>query len=355
MTSAIPGLDALGKAFAYVLHWLSTIVAGNYGIAIILLTLLMRIAILPLSIKQTKSMIEMQKLQPQLKEIQKKYKDDREKMGQEMMALYKENKVSPLGGCLPLLLQLPIIFAVFDVLRSLSEPAKSSYVSIIGKNPNLSFLGMQISHNGQQLWHEGDFVQIVVLILLTVLTGYVSAKMMTTDPKQSKMMAMMPVVMGVFAWILPAGVTVYIIVTNIFTMIQQYVQLEHEGFFDQKLNDIRRQGDEAKWYSRTYLRLMDLGTASLVAVRLRQKPEPPKKPVEKKPSRQPGKAAAGKQAGGKKSGKAPSTAKKPAPAGGQKPGGGKKQTPAKGGTRPAAGKTASSKGYPAKKKRTGKK
>jgi YidC/Oxa1 family membrane protein insertase len=126
---AIPGVEQIAKACAYALQWLATLLAGgNYGVAIILLTILMRIVILPLSIKQTKSMIAMQKLQPQLKEIQKKYKDDREKQGQEMMRLYKENKVSPLGGCLPLLLQLPIIFAVFEVLRNLSIGSPYRYI-----------------------------------------------------------------------------------------------------------------------------------------------------------------------------------------------------------------------------------
>src|SRR5450830_1939627 len=94
---------------------------GSLGWAIIMLTVAFRIVVLPLSIKQTKSMIAMQRLQPQLKEIQKKYKDDREKQGQEMMKLYKDNKVSPLGGCLPLILQLPILFALFEVLRNVPK------------------------------------------------------------------------------------------------------------------------------------------------------------------------------------------------------------------------------------------
>jgi len=76
--------------------------------------------------------------------------------------------------------------------------------------------------------------------------------------------------MGVFAWILPAGVTIYIIVTNIFTMVQQYIQLEHDGFYDEKLAEIRKMGEEASWHKRLYLRTMDIGTRVLIAVRLRQ-------------------------------------------------------------------------------------
>src|SRR5438132_8924099 len=85
----------------------------SYGLAIILLTVAVRLVLLPLTIKQTRSMQEMQRLQPEVKRIQAKYKGDRQKMNEEMMNLYKEHKVNPLGGCLPLLLQLPIFWALY--------------------------------------------------------------------------------------------------------------------------------------------------------------------------------------------------------------------------------------------------
>src|SRR5687768_5407859 len=90
----------------------------SYGIAIILLTVAVRIIVLPLSIKQTRSMREMQRIQPELKKIQQKHKGDRTKMNEEMMALYKEHGVNPFGGCLPLLLQFPVLIALFYVVRS---------------------------------------------------------------------------------------------------------------------------------------------------------------------------------------------------------------------------------------------
>src|SRR5688572_19388709 len=89
----------------------------NYGLAIILLTLAVRVILLPLSIKQTKSMREMQRIQPEVKRLQAKYKGDRQKMNEEMMALYKEHGVNPLGGCAPLLLQFPILIALFYVVQ----------------------------------------------------------------------------------------------------------------------------------------------------------------------------------------------------------------------------------------------
>lgn len=358
----IPGLQPIGKAIAYALHWLAVIAGGNYGVAIILLTVLMRIVLLPLSIKQTKSMIAMQKLQPQLKELQKKYKDDREKMGQEMMKLYKENKVSPFGGCLPLILQLPIMFAVFEVLRSLANP-KSAYAKILAANTqNLTFLGMNVTLTGAKLWSGGQQVQVVVLFVLTIATGYVSAKMMVTDPKQAKMMAMMPLLMGVFAWILPAGVTIYIIVTNIFTMVQQYIQLEHEGFYDEKLSEIRKLGEKASWHQRLYLRFMDMGTKALVAIRLRPKPKPAAKAktagAKTDSSKEGKKTAASAASSGKvESTKSGSQAK-------EKQRGSAQKAKAKGATAPASkSKTPATKpsgkppakNYPAKKKSSGKK
>ena len=97
-------------------------VVGNYGIAIILLTIVIRLALLPLTIKQTRSMAEMQQIQPLVKEIQRKYKGNRQKLNEELMAVYKEHRVNPLGGCLPLVMQFPFFIALYAVLRA-SSPA----------------------------------------------------------------------------------------------------------------------------------------------------------------------------------------------------------------------------------------
>ncbi len=352
----IPGLEWLSEGFAYALKYLYDL-TGNFGMAIILITVGMRLVLLPLTIKQTKSMIAMQRLQPQLKEIQKKYKDDREKQGQAMMKLYKENKVSPLGGCLPLLLQLPIIFAIFDVLHSLSAEATntSAVMKIIGTDTNFMFLTMDMTMTGSKLWATGDYVQVIVLILLTVSTGYVSAKMMTTDPKQAKMMAMMPVLMGVFAWILPAGVTIYIILTNVLTFMQQYVQLEREGFYDEKRSGLAKSVDDLKWYKKLNLMSLEMGSKVLIAARIRGKPSEKKKRVtETQPSgKKSHKTGSGK---GKKPTKAKKGSEGEKPAASKKKGQpgknlkGKKTTGGK-----TAGKKATGKVYPAKKQSKGKK
>jgi YidC/Oxa1 family membrane protein insertase len=390
-----PVIDALSRVIAEFLKFLNSF-TGSFGWNVVLLTIAIRIVVLPLSFKQTKSMIAMQRLQPQLKDIQKKYKEDREKMGQEMMALYKENKVSPLGGCLPLILQLPILFALFEVLRNTAK-----YVRY---ETSFEFLGISnLIATGAQLWKGGsvqmynmakhpprvdkvpvdggEYVAVIVLILLTILTGYVSSKMMTNDPKQAKMMAFMPLIFGVFAWILAAGVTLYIIVTNVTMIIQQYVQLEAEGFYDEKTAIRLKTGEPLKWHERWRFKFYDYGSIALTAVRIKRprKTEPDKTAkavAEKKPADKP---QAKKAIAATKKAKAP--AGKPAAAPAKKPASrqgtattaqkkpvqkSEKTQPAKGpdpekdsgkpsGGKPAAGTENKAKQYPAKKKGSRKK
>jgi YidC/Oxa1 family membrane protein insertase len=116
----------MDQLFGALLRGIATILAalydfvGNYGIAIILLTIVIRLALLPLTIKQTRSMAEMQQIQPLVKEIQRKHKGNRQKMNEELMAVYKEHRVNPLGGCFPLLLQFPFFIALYAVLNAAS-------------------------------------------------------------------------------------------------------------------------------------------------------------------------------------------------------------------------------------------
>ncbi len=187
----------------------------SYGIAIILLTVAVRIFILPLTIKQTKSMYEMQKLQPKLKELQEKYKDNKEKLQQEMMKFYSENKVNPFGGCLPLVLQLPIFFALFRMLMNNKQLLNATSLGLqLGLKPSLAFAHGII-----------PFIPYFILIILMAVTTYLPQKMMATDAQQQKMGLYMVPLMVFFAWSLPAGVLIYWVTTNIWTIAQQYVTL----------------------------------------------------------------------------------------------------------------------------------
>ena len=162
-------LKPIQNVLEYVVLFLYENVTTNYGLVIILLTIIVRIILTPLTISQTRSMAKMQKLQPQLKEIQKKYKEDKQKIQQETMEFYKKNNVNPLAGCLPLILQMPVFFALFQVLR---EPSQR-VLDIVGDNFN--FLWMNLN--------ERDPYYILVIVM--VATMFLSTKMTTTDPSQS--------------------------------------------------------------------------------------------------------------------------------------------------------------------------
>jgi len=178
----------------------------NYGIAIILLTLVVRIILLPLNYKSFKSMKKMQEIQPEMNKLKEKFKDDPQRMQKETMELFKRAGANPLGGCLPLLLQLPIFFAFYQVLFSAVE--------LVGA----PFFGWIVDLSAKDPYY--------VLPVLMTLTMFVQQKFMpspTTDPTQKKIMLFMPLVFGVIMKDLPAGLTLYIFISTLVGIIQQYV------------------------------------------------------------------------------------------------------------------------------------
>lgn len=199
-------LQPIQNVLEYIVVFLYQNVIENYGIVIILLTIIVRLILTPLTISQTRSMAKMQKMQPQIKELQKKYKDDKQKLQQETMEFYKKNNVNPLAGCLPLILQMPVFFALFQTLRNPTER-----VTDIVKD--FDFLWMNLN--------ERD--PYYILVILMVVTMFFSTKLSTTDPKQSKIMYLMPVVFGFISWQFPAGILVYWVTTNIWSIGQQYI------------------------------------------------------------------------------------------------------------------------------------
>lgn len=122
-------LKPLEDAFLALLQFFYGI-SGSYGWSIVLLTFAVRVILLPLTIQQTKAQIDLQRIQPKVKELQRKYKDDKEKLNQELLKLYSEHKVNPFGGCLPLLIQLPIFFALFKTLNSFEPMKKEPFLFI---------------------------------------------------------------------------------------------------------------------------------------------------------------------------------------------------------------------------------
>ena len=194
-------------------------ITHSYGVAIIFLTLVVRGAIFPLSIKQYVSMKAMQELQPKLKELQAKYKDNPQELNQAMMAFYQENKVNPFGGCLPLLIQMPFLIALYTALISKEFTEKVGTQGFLFIE-SLTKVGM-VGSNGIH-WDN------LTLVVLFGVTTFITQKMMMTDPNdpmQKQMLYMMPVMItAMFVFIpLPAGVLLYTVVSNLFTMGQYMV------------------------------------------------------------------------------------------------------------------------------------
>ncbi|HEU0019636.1 MAG TPA: YidC/Oxa1 family membrane protein insertase [Thermoleophilaceae bacterium] len=196
-----------------VLTFWHDLVGGSWGWAIILLTFTIRILILPLTFKSVKSMQKLQVLQPEMKKIQERYKDDKQRMNQEMMKFYQENKVNPLGSCLPLLLQIPFFIALFELLRS------ESFQQDIAGNAAFG----PINDLAEPL--TGQPVVLGVMIVLYVGTQLI-ATMITSiggDKTQQRIMMALPFVFVIFIINFEAGLIVYWITTNVWTIGQQLV------------------------------------------------------------------------------------------------------------------------------------
>ena len=190
---------------------------GSYGFDIILLTILIKLILAPLTHKSFVSMKQMQKLQPQMQRIRDRFKDDKEKMNREIMDLYKRNKVNPLGGCLPMLLQFPVFIGLYNALRTPIELRHASFLWIKDlSRPDYESLPFTFFD-----WKIG----FPVLVLLMGASMFVQQWMSPSvgDPNQRRMMMMMPVVFTVLFVTFPAGLTIYWLVNNILTIGQQYL------------------------------------------------------------------------------------------------------------------------------------
>src|SRR5919109_3841563 len=184
---------------------------NSWGWSIILLTFTVRLLILPLTFKGVKGMQRLQTLQPEIKRIQERYKDDRQRMNQEVMAFYQREKVNPLSSCMPLVLQIPFFMALFFLLRS------GSFKADIANNPGF----FAIDNLAEKV--TGDPVLLGALIVLYVGTQLAasSVTMFSADPMQRRIMFALPFVFVVFIINFQAGLIVYWITTNVWTIGQQ--------------------------------------------------------------------------------------------------------------------------------------
>ncbi len=207
---------------------------GNFGLAIILATVVIRLLLFPLANASFKSMSKMKKVQPEMERIKKLYADDQARQQQEMMELYKREKVNPLMGCLPMLVQIPILFSLYKVMfvtiemyhapfygwiKDLSAPDPTSILNLFGLLP----------------YHVPSFVPVFLSVgiwpILMGMTQWVQTKLNPApgDPVQAKMFALMPVVMTFMFAAFPAGLVIYYTWNNLLSVTQQYVMMKRQG------------------------------------------------------------------------------------------------------------------------------
>ena len=219
-------LQPLVNVFESILQFFHDTFGASWGLSIILLTIVVRAALLPLAVKQFRSMQALQRIAPQLKELQTKYKDDKQRLQQETMKFYSENKVNPFASCLPLLAQLPVFLSLFYMLRkdlridicpAINPPGTTNPVPC-GSTP------------ASQFWFIPDITDkatgtvLVVLLVLYVGSQLVSSLLMmtaTADQNQKIIMLVLPFLFVGFVFRFPAGLILYWITTNIWTIGQQ--------------------------------------------------------------------------------------------------------------------------------------
>jgi YidC/Oxa1 family membrane protein insertase len=291
MIAEIGPFQALLDAVGWLLAWIYDLV-GNLGLSIIILTIVFRVLLLPLGIKQVKAMQATQALQPKIKEIQKKYKGNRQKIQEQQMKLYQEYGVNPLGGCLPVLLQFPILIAMYSVIRApvpyapedrpapgvefkgnhLPEDSELYRVVTNHEEGGQTFLLMNLQcppasagktipvldtqgnqYQDQEI-HCGNSLPdripyYVVLALMIGSTFYSTRQTQKATPASAQnpqtqlISRIMPVMFGIFGYTVPAGLVLYWTVSNLFQVGQQTVMLRlgHIGpeAMDRRLEEVR--------------------------------------------------------------------------------------------------------------------
>jgi YidC/Oxa1 family membrane protein insertase len=199
-----------------------TELTGSAGLAIIVFTIIVRTLVLPLGIKQARSQKAMFALQPRIKELQQKYSNDRQKFAVEQMKLYQEAGVHPLAGCLPMVIQMPIWFALYSALNNLSsaEHAISSFQAPFLWIPSLA-------HPSMPDFSNPVTYPLVILPVLTAVTQWIVQKMSTmppSDPQQAqmnRMMEFMPLMFLYFSFQVASGLVLYWVVSNLYSIVQQ--------------------------------------------------------------------------------------------------------------------------------------
>jgi YidC/Oxa1 family membrane protein insertase len=229
--------DAAGWLIATFYSW-----THNYAIAIGLVAVVIMMLVFPLTMKSTKGMLEMQRLQPEMRRLQTQHRGDRQKLNEEMMKLYQEHKVNPLASCLPLLVQMPIFFIMFQVLHGLTRRAEDGtfdpkyisesselYQSLSGQTEMISF-GLDLALRPADVVRDDPAKGLIYVLLVVLLAGlyFVQQRMVasrttsaTMSPTQQKVMQYLPVFFAVFQLFFPVGLVIYYLTQTVVRIAQQ--------------------------------------------------------------------------------------------------------------------------------------
>ncbi len=243
--------DVIGDIFHGIQVALAFLMAMVYevipslGVSIIVVTILINILVFPLTLKQTRSSRAMQEIQPEIKRLQKKYKDEPETLQKEMLALYKEKGVNPAGCLIPMLVQMPIWFALFQVLRvvgevpnlvNLTDSSTALHQDLIEGHPG--FLGIDLTVSASSIMSTDGLVAALPyfsLIVLVIVTQFVQQKMLTPSSQDQQarqmqgVMRIMPLFFGFISYSLPAGLVLYFATSNLFRIGQQQLIFKLDG------------------------------------------------------------------------------------------------------------------------------
>ena len=214
-------------------------IVPSLGAAIILLTLVVKLALAPITLRGTRSMLALQRLQPEMKRLQEKHKNDRQALNEALMAFYKEHKVNPVSGCLPMLLQMPVLFVMFQVISGLTRESGPKYIE------NDTSLFAALKEQGQEISSFGikmaktasessgiEALPLYVLIALVVVTGYYQIRQTSArnersnnptevNPQMKMMSRIFPLFSGLISLTLPGGVVLYFLASNLTQIAQQ--------------------------------------------------------------------------------------------------------------------------------------
>ncbi len=220
----------------------------NYAVAIALLTITVMIVLAPLTVKSTRSMLEMQRIQPEMKRIQAKYKNDKVAQQEALSQLFKENKVSPAGGCLPMLAQFPLLYVMYSVIRGLTNTVGSHaapkyishttllYQNLIASHGQMQTLGINLSQTATRVHGFTNALPYYLVIAIAVVLQYLQMAQLTSknpqaaaaNPQAQMLQKYTPIIFAVIYITIPAGVNLYFIVSSLFRIGQQELMYRHD-------------------------------------------------------------------------------------------------------------------------------